>query len=228
MSVTTDIRKHFEEMLGQPASAPRPITPVTQWCMILVRPGCEQEARDSLRRRGIGAWWPNFQKEVGAKDKETGKRYRRLVFVSVLPGVLISPARFSEGFWHAIDLAPGVINVLHGPQNRIVLLDDVDIATIHTIERGLHEAPLAKIGHSYSPGDTVRLLADEFKRLPPVKVLDCQQSGHLAVEVNLFGGLTRMQVLPTQVELVEIGKGNRVKRKTTDARDRPAKSPRRH
>lgn len=194
--------QNLEQALGRANVTATLPEPTSNWVMILVRPGGEQEARDSLRRRGIGAWWPNFQKEVGAKDRDSGKRYKRLVLTGVLPCVLFSPARLTQQFWAALDLAPGVINVVRKSNTEVVLLNDVDIAMIHAIEVDLNRAPAVRISHSHVVGDVVRLMADEYRRIAPGKVIGCH-NGYLEVEVNMFGAERPILVLPTQVELVE-------------------------
>lgn len=217
----------FEQVLGQPDVTARLPEPVTEWVMVIVRPGMEQEARDTLRRRGVGAWWPNYPSEVGAKDRETGKRFRRRVLAGVLPGVILCPARLTQVFWSALDLAPGVINVARKPNTEPVLLNDIDIAVIHAIEAGLNRSEPPKGEHSYSIKDKVRLVADELRRLPAGIVTELRRDGHIVVDINLFGGMTRMVVLADQIEPIDGGGKNQPASRSTDARDRPAKSPRR-
>lgn len=218
--------ENLEHYLGQADVTAKLPEPVTAWVMVLVKPGLEQEARDSLRRRGVGAWWPNYQKEEGAKDQQTGKRYKRLVRSGVLPGVLLSPARLDTRFWAACDIAPGVINVVRKDSTNPILLDDVDIALIHAIETGLNKPSPIKSGkHSYEVGEMVRFIDDEYRRLPAGKVIKCSRDGHVTVEVNFFGRMTPVEVLPWQIEPVEVGAKNQIASKSADARERPAKSP---
>lgn len=226
MLMTAEINQNLEHYLGQANLAAELPIPVTEWVMVLVRPGYEQQARDSLRRRGVGAWWPNYQKEEGAKDAETGKRFKRLIRSGVLPGVLLSPARLDGNFWAACDLAPGVINVARQVNTGPILLNDVDIALIHTIEVGLNKPrPVKSTKHSYETGEVVRFIDDEYRRLPAGKVIKCSSDGHVTVEVNFFGRMTPVEVLPFQIEPVEVEPKNQIAVKSTDARDRPAKSP---
>lgn len=228
MLMAGEIDQNLEHYLGQAAQPATLLDHVSEWVMILVRPGFENEARDSLRRRGIGAWWPNYQKEEGFKDAQTGKRFKRLVRSGVLPGVILSPARLTSQFWIACDLAAGVINVARKVSTAPILLTDVDIAFIHIIETGLNKAPPEKNGsHSYETGESVRFVDDEYRRLPAGKVLKCTRDGHVTVEVNFFGRMTPMDVWPHQIEPVDVGLKNQSGSRATDARDRPAKSPRR-
>ncbi len=225
MNMVAKSDQNLEHLLGQARVAVELPAPVTNWVMVLVRPGLEQEARDALRRRGIGAWWPNYEKEVGAKDRETGKRFNRLVRVGVLSGAILCPARLDGNFWLVIDFATGVVNVARKPSGDILLLNDVDIVLLHAIEAGLNKPAACLIAHSYAVGDKVRLIDDELRRLPPGVVIRCHKTGHLTVEVNMLGRATPVDVLPTQIEPVEPPGKNQLASKPTDARDRPAKSP---
>jgi len=202
MQMAVDITKHFEQMLGQAASVSEPY-PVVDWCMVLVRPGYEQDCRDSLRRRGVGAWWPNFSKEIGFKDRQTGKRGVRRMLVPVLPGVLFCPARMSEAFWQAIDLAPGAINVARKFNTDVILLSDLDIVLIHKIEQGLNVSTPPKSDHSYVVGDKVRFIDDELRRFGTGEVIECHRDGRMRVDINMFGRVTPWTIASWQVEPVE-------------------------
>lgn len=204
MLMAVEINQNLEHYLGQADLTAQLPPPVSEWVMVLIRPGFEQEARDSLRRRGVGAWWPNYQREEGFKDQQTGKRFKRMVRSGVLPGVLLSPARLDTNFWAACDLAPGVINVARKVSTGPILLTDIDIALIHTIEVGLNKPSPVKSGaHSYETGEAVRFVDDEYRRLPAGKVVKCSRDGHVTVEVNFFGRMTPVDVLPFQIEPVD-------------------------
>jgi transcription antitermination factor NusG len=193
--------------LAQVRDAPAGITgvkiappePATEMCLILVKPSFEQEARDNLRRHGVGAWWPNYRKEITAKDRQTGKRFKRNVLAGVLPGVILSPARISGDFFAALDLAPGVINVAQKPNGHWLLLGDVDIVLIHKIEQGLNRPPAAKVVHNFKRGDKVRCIDDVYRRLAGV-VTKCQRNGYIDIEVNMWGRMQPLTVLPHQIE----------------------------
>lgn len=227
MLMPIDIEKNnLEIYLGQAdIAAPVPET-VPDWVMVVVRPGMEQEARDGLRRRGVGAWWPNFSREIGAKDRQTGRRYKRSILASVLPGIIFSPARLTGQFWSAIDHAPGVINIARRFNTDFILLCALDVVLIHKIEAGLnHALPSRASAHSYVSGEKVRFIDDEYRKLPGGVVLRCSRDGHVTVEVDLFGRMTAVDVLPQQIEPIDSRQTNRQRSSSTDARDRPAKSP---
>jgi hypothetical protein len=70
--------------------------PTRGMVMVITRPGQEQRACDSLRRRGVGAWWPNYPKDETYRDRQSGKRQSRRVLSGVMPGVILSPANLTQ------------------------------------------------------------------------------------------------------------------------------------
>lgn len=190
----------FGDVLGQ---AVEPSLPAAsdEMCMILVKPPQEQEARDSLRRRGVGVWWPNYQRSEMKKDTQTGKRYQRLLRASVLPGVILSPSMITAQFWDALDLAPGVMGVAQKTNGHWLLLTDVDIVLIHKIEHGLNRPDVVKSVHKFKHGDQVIFVDDIYRRLPPGIIAKCRRDGYIDVDVNMMGRVQPLTVLPHQIEL---------------------------
>lgn len=225
MQAATDITRHFETMLGRASATASLPAPPADWCLVLVRPGYEQDCRDRLRHLGVGAWWPNYARDVGYKDRQTGKRLKRSALLSVLPGVILCPARLDERFWQAIDLAPGAQNVARKASGEVLLLHDLDIALIHKIEEGLNKGARPKAEHRYAVGDTVRFIDDQLRRFPAADVIGVSKDGGLQLELSLFGRMTRWTAASWQVEPVEPRLKNQLKAKPTDAWGRPAKSP---
>lgn len=166
--------------------------------MIIVRPGMEQNARDSLRRRGIGAWWPNFKKETQAKDRISGERYTKIVLAGIIPGIVLTPSRLNAHFWASIDLAPGAINVARDLRGDPIVIDDTDVVLLHKIEAALNKATPEKVVHSFKEGDDVVLFGDLDRRIP-AKVEKVRKNGHVELEVTFMGGLRRMTVTPDQI-----------------------------
>lgn len=202
MLAANDLKGHFQEIFGEPyTTAAKLPEACSEMCMILVQPPQEASARDSLRRRGIGIWWPNFQKIETKKDRETGKRYQRIIRVGVLPGVILSPSAVGPQFFDALDLAPGAIGVAQKTNGHWLLLSDVDIVLIHKIEHGLNRPPPAKIVHIFKRGDKVRFVDDIYRRFPPGIVMKCARDGHISVDVNMMGRVQPVTVLPHQIEL---------------------------
>lgn len=203
MLMAVDVTKHLEQMLGQAAVVSPPPAPGCDWCMILVRPGAEQEARDSLRRRGVGAWWPNYNREIKGRTGPRQALGHRTLWLPVLPGVILSPARFTETFWRALDESVGVINVARKYNSDVVLLCDVDIVLVHKIEAGLNRGVKPVSDHPYRVGDKVRLVDDDLRRWPVGKVIRARKGEGLEIEINILGALRTMRVAVDQIEPVE-------------------------
>ena len=172
--------------------------PVTAWCMILVRPSLEQEARDFMRRQGVGVYWPNYAKWTFVVDRR-GHRGMRSATVALFPGVLFSPAKFTSHFWNVMDLAPGVMNIARKHGGELVILDDLDIVIVHKIEEGLNKAPPVKPVHNFKTGDKVRLMDDDLSRWGVAKVSRLLKDGRISVDVPLMGRMTAVVVLPHQI-----------------------------
>lgn len=172
--------------------------PADGMVLIIVRPGYEQTARDSLRRRGIGAWWPNYRQEVASKDRGTGKRYSRLVLTGIMPGIILSPSRLNSHFWASIDLAPSAINVVRKLNGNALVIDDLDVVLLHKIEAELNRPLPAEIVHSFKVGEEVVIVGDLMRHFTG-KIIKIDKSGRVHLEINLFGRAAPLTVLPDQI-----------------------------
>jgi transcription antitermination factor NusG len=166
--------------------------------MIVVRPGYEQQARDSLRRRGVGAWWPNYKREVVAKDRENGKRYSKLVLTGIMPGIILTPSRLNSHFWASIDLAPGAVNVVRKLNGDPLIIDDTDVVLLHKIEAELNKPLPERIMHSFQVDDHVVITGDVMRHFTG-KIVKIDKSGRIHLEINLFGRATALTVLANQI-----------------------------
>jgi transcription antitermination factor NusG len=177
--------------------------PITRWCMVLVRPSEAENARDCMRRMGIGVYWPNYPQFGTTQSRRTGRRTTREHLSAVIPGVLLTPARFTPLFWQAIDLAPGVFNVARTHEGDVILLDDVDIVIIHKIEAGLNTPPPPmKYIHNFKTGEKVRFVDDDLSRWGIGKVARLCKDGRISVDVPLMGRMTAVIVYPHQISRV--------------------------
>lgn len=173
--------------------------PVVEWCMVIARPGMEQEARDALRRRGVGAYWPNYQKTVMVEDRRNGGRIRRSMLVPVVQGIIFSPAKFTDLFWNALDYAAGVVNVARKAFGDIIVLNDLDIVLIHKIEQGLNTPAATKAVHNFKIGEKIRLCSDELSAFGVGKIMKLLRDGRISIEVPAMGRAVRITVLPHQI-----------------------------
>jgi hypothetical protein len=191
------VLKALEGPLG-----PEPVElchPITEWCLVLVRSGFEFPAREAMRRRGVGAYWPNYSRIAMVEDTRNGGRIRRTFLTPVVPGVILSPAKFTDLFWNVLDLAPGVINVARKAFGDIIVLNDVDVVLIHKIEQGLNKPVTAKAVHNYKIGDKVRLCDDERSGFGIGKVLQLFKDGRISIGVGGMGRELAITLLPHQI-----------------------------
>ena len=184
----------FDQSLGDEQNYPQSSGMV----MIIVRPGMEQDARDSFRRRGIGAWWPNYKREVQAKDRATGQRYTRLVLTGVMPGIIFTPSRLNAHFWASLDLAPGAINVLSKLNGDALSISDTDVVLVHKIEAELNKPLPAEIVHSFEVGQEVVIIGDLMRNFV-AKIEKIEKSGRVHLEIPMFGRAVPMTVLASQI-----------------------------
>jgi hypothetical protein len=173
--------------------------PITDWCMIIVQPSMEQQARDTLRRRGVAAYWPNFQKIKMVEDNRNGGRIRRSFLAPVVPGIVFSPAKFDNLFWNALDTAPGVVNVARKSYGDIIVLNEIDIVLIHKIEQGLNVPHGSKPVHNFKSGEKIRLCDDTLSAFGVGKVIKLFHDGRISIETTGMGRAVKFVVLPHQI-----------------------------
>jgi len=191
------------EALSPAPTSPELLRPITEWCMVVARPGMEHTARDALRRHGVGAYWPNFVREVMVEDRRNGGRMRSKVLTPVISGIIFSPAKFTDHFWNALDLAPGAVNVVRNGHADIAILNDVDIVVIHKIEAGLNRPPNAKPTkplHDFTTGEKVKLVDDVLNSWGVGKVVKLYKDGRITTEFDRMGRKLSVTVLPYQIK----------------------------
>jgi len=99
-----------------------------QWCMLTVRPGKEQNARDGFHRYGVQAYWPNYY-SFFRPTLPLRERRRR----SVIPGYLFVPALPTEMLWDIAQRIPGVGNAVLNFSGKVATLQSSDIEVIRDI-----------------------------------------------------------------------------------------------
>jgi transcription antitermination factor NusG len=169
-----------------------------QWCMLLVNPGKEREARDSFHRYGVRAYWPNYHSFL--RSTLPLRKRRRTEDRSVIPGYLFVPALPTEMFWDIVERIPGVVNVVRGFSGEIATLKDLDIDVIRSIERGMNTPVPGKALHNFKTGHKVRFLDDTMGRWPPGRICGSSNDGRIVVEVGIMGRHVPFQLFPHQIE----------------------------
>jgi transcription antitermination factor NusG len=169
-----------------------------QWFMLLVRRGKEQEARDSFRRYGLRAYWPNYH--TIAHWSLPRRERRRRDYRSVTPGYLFVPALPSNTFWGVIEYNIGIVNVVRNYSGDMAVLKNADIEVIRSIEAGMNTPKPGKSLHSFKTGDKVRFTDDMLNRWPPGRVAGSIGDGRISVEVEVMGRIVPFMVFPHQIE----------------------------
>jgi transcription antitermination factor NusG len=171
-----------------------------QWCMLLVTPGQEREARDSFHRYGVRAYWPNYHSFL--RSTLPLRKRRRTEDRSVIPGYLFVPALPTEMIWDISLRIPGVLNAVLNFSGDMATFKDESIEVIRAIERGMHTPVPGKSLHNFKTGDKVRFVDDITQRWPPGKIAGATGDGRITVEVKAMGRIVPFQVFPHQVEKI--------------------------
>jgi transcription antitermination factor NusG len=158
-----------------------------QWCMLLVRPGMERDARDSFHRYGVRAYWPNYHSFL--RSTLPLRERRRRDYRSVIPGYLFVPALPTETFWDIVERIPGVENVVRGFSGDLAMLKDADIDVIRSIEAGMNTPIPGRTPHNFKTGDKVGFIDDNAQRWPPGRIGGSSNDGRITVEIGVMGRL---------------------------------------
>jgi transcription antitermination factor NusG len=168
-----------------------------QWCMLLVRPGKEQDARGAFCQYRMQAYWPNYQPFV--RWSPNFRRRRRTDRRAVIPGYLFVVPDPIKTFWDVIQRNKGIVNAVLRFSGEVARLKDDDIAVIESIERGMNTPKPGKSLHSFKTGDKVRFKDDELHRWPAGKIAGSASDGRVIVEVEMMGCVVPIQVFPHQI-----------------------------
>ena len=165
-----------------------------QWCMLLVEPGKEQDARDSFHRYGVRAYWPNYY-SFFRPTLPLRERRRR----SVIPGYLFVPA---PPIWDIVERIPGVLNAVLNYSGDPATLKDADIDVIRSIEAGMNTPIPGRTLHNFKGGDKVGFIDDNTQRWPPGRFRGSSNDGRITVEIGVMGRLVPFVVFPHQIKRV--------------------------
>jgi transcription antitermination factor NusG len=184
------VMQKLEEMAAQ--------TLPDQWCMLIVQPGKEQDARNSFRRYGVRAYWPKY---LGFTRWSSRPRERRRTdYRSVIPGYLFVPMLPPSTFWDVVERIVGVVNVVRNYSGDLAVLRNADIEVIRQIEAGLNTPKPSKSLHSLKTGEKVRFCDDLLNRWPLGRVASSTNDGRISVEVEVMGRIVPFLVFPHQIE----------------------------
>jgi transcription antitermination factor NusG len=169
-----------------------------QWCMLIVTPGKEQDARDSFHRYGIQAYWPNYLGPTRWSSRP--REPRRTDHRSVIPGYLFVPMLPTPTLRDVMERIVGVDNVVRNYSGDLAILRNTDIEVIRQIEAGLKTPKPGKSLRSFKPGEKVRFCDDLLNRWPLGRVASSTKDGRISVEVGVMERIVQFIVFPHQIE----------------------------
>jgi transcription antitermination factor NusG len=170
------------------------------WCMLWVRPGKEQDARDNFRNHGIRCYWPCFVPFI-VRHGDRNRRPRNDPR-AIIPGYLFVPLPATTKFWQVVELQSGIVTVVRSFAGELVHLRDKDIEVIRAIDSAMNTPTPGKSPHQFKTGDRVRFKDDVGSLLPHGHIAHSTGDGRVSVEVDVMGRLVPFVVYPHQIERI--------------------------
>ena len=171
-----------------------------QWCMLMVTPGKERDARDSFHRYGVQAYWPNYHSFL--RSALPLRERRRTDYRSVIPGYLFVPAPPTEMLWDISQRIPDVGNAVLNFSGDVFTLKEEDVDVIRAIERGMNTPVPGKSLHNFKTGDKVGFIDDNTQRWPPGRIGGSSNDGRITVEIEVMRRRVPFVLFPHQIKRV--------------------------
>jgi len=170
-----------------------------QWCMLLVRPGKEWDARDAFRQYRMRAYWPHYQSFFRPRNAPL-RQWRTTDLRAVIPGYLFVVPDPIKTFWDVVQRNKGILNVVLRFSGEVATLKDADIDVIRAIERRMQTPVPGRALHNFKTGDKVRFVDDTLGRWPPGRIASAASDGKITVDVEVMNRVVPFQVFPHQIE----------------------------
>lgn len=207
MATEGNMAKVRDAFIGETAELPlreQQRYPYKGWYAVIVRSGREQDAADGFRRENVLAYWPNYERQLPT-GMHAGARRHRVVFASIIPGMIFCPTADLDLFWNAIQRIAYVMNILRKDGGQPATLSNADIESIRQIEADENEPPKVTPVHTFKMGQKVRFADHLSITWPPGKIAKLAKDGRISVEVYLMGRMVPITVLPHQIEAISQG-----------------------
>ena len=169
-----------------------------QWCMLMVWPGKEQNARDGFHRYGVQAYWPNYHSFLHSTLPL--RERRRTDYRSVIPGYLFVKSVLDKEFWETIQRIKDTSHLVLNFSGGVATLKEESIDVIRAIERGMNTPIPGRTPHNFKTRDKVRFVDDLQGRWPPGKIAGGTGDGGITVEVRVMGRIVPFHVFPHLIE----------------------------
>lgn len=172
-----------------------------EWYMVVVRGNHQLDAVDGLRRQGLRAYWPHYERCEPSKRLIAGRHTSRSVRFGILPYVL-SPRAEGVDFTSEIERVVTIMDIVRTFSGSPLLLRNRDIDIIRRIDVGLNTPKPEATIHNFKIKDKVRFLDDLMGQWPPGVIIKLAKEGRISVEVNLMGRKVPITVLAHQIERI--------------------------
>lgn len=171
----------------------------SEWYMVIVRGSSQLDAVDGLRRAGLRAYWPSYERSVATRRLIAGRHASRSVRFGILPYVL-SPRQNGIDFTSVTERIVSIMNIVRTYSGNPLFLRESDIETIRRIDVGMNTPKPEGGDHNFKAGDKVRFTDDLMGQWPPGVIIKLARDGRISVEVNLMGRKVPITVFPYQIK----------------------------
>ena len=138
----------------------------SDWFMVVVRANYHLDAVDGLRRQGLRAYWPSYERSVASKRLVMGRQTRRSVRFGILPYVL-SPHDENIDFKGHCERVTAIMDIVRTYSGSPLLLKDRDLTIIRRIDVSMNTPKPEAALHNFKNGHKVKFKDDLAGQWPP-------------------------------------------------------------
>lgn len=162
------------------------------WYTLHTKPNSEFQVATTLHRRGIETYLPEFEPSDNQQPPKPKPFFPCYLFVKV---------DFQETGLSQVQWTPGLRRVVGFDNQPLPLPESV----ITFIQRQLAEFIAAKDGpgHSFQPGDTVRITVGPFQDMLAIFEGDVSSEKRVQILLQFLGRVSRMQLPVASLEKAE-------------------------
>lgn len=193
------VRNALTGITGVKVEAPREET--SKWYMMIVRSNYHLDAVDGLRRQGLRAYWPSYERAVASRRMVMGRQTRRSVRFGILPYVLTERDGATD-VNRAIERIAAVMDIVRTYSGNALMLRARDVDVIRRIDVGMNTPKPEPTLHNFKMGQKVRFCDDLSSTWPLGVITKIAREGRINVEVNMMGRKVPITVFPHQIERI--------------------------
>ena len=190
---TENLRDALTDMVEAPAIAP-PVARAPVSYFVVARMNHEHDTVDSLRRNGVGAYFPSFEQLVWVRHR------RRIKRVGILPGYVFATPPLHIDFELLLRHIVGAFDIARTYSGKPLFISEDDLQIVRRIEIGLNTPQLDKPVRKFKIGQKVRFTDDLVGRWPAGCVAKLAPDGRIGTEVELMGRKVLIWALSSQIE----------------------------